>query len=90
MRSAVEKMVEAVEEKYGYERVSTPHIGKKELFETSGHLPYYAASMYPPMTMDDGTYYLKAMNCPHHHVMYRSKPRIYRDLPVRYAEYGTV
>lgn len=56
---------------------------------TSGHLPYYKDGMYPPMVMDDGTYYMKAMNCPHHHRMYLHKPKSYRELPVRFAEYGT-
>lgn len=90
MKNEIEKLAMEMEEKYGYERVSTPHLAKKELYETSGHLPYYADSMYPPMKMDDGTYYLKAMNCPHHHIIYGSRPRSYRELPVRLAEYGTV
>ena len=78
------------EEEYGYQRVTTPVLGKKQLFETSGHLPHYAEGMYPPMEMDDGTYYLKAMNCPMHHLVYKNKKRSYRDLPLRIAEYGTV
>ena len=65
-------------------------MGKKELFEASGHLPHYAEGMYPPMEMDDGIYYLKAMNCPMHHLVYSNKKRSYRDLPLRIAEYGTV
>jgi|SRR3989338_278942 len=90
MKDEVEKYAKEMEERFGYIRVSTPHVGKKELFETSGHLPYYADSMYPPMKMDDGVYYLKAMNCPHHHLIYRAGPKSYRDLPLRLAEYGTV
>jgi threonyl-tRNA synthetase len=89
IRDQIEQLAKKTEEKYGYVRVATPHIARKELFEMSGHLPYYKDNMYPPMAMDDGTYYLKAMNCPHHHRIYLSKPRSYRDLPLRLAEYGT-
>jgi len=89
LREQVENLAKAMEAQRGYQRVATPHIAKKELFETSGHLPYYADSMYPPMEMDDGTYYLKAMNCPHHHRIYGHSPKSYRDLPLRLAEYGT-
>jgi threonyl-tRNA synthetase len=78
-----------MEEKAGYKRVKTPHIAKKELYLTSGHLPYYAETMYPPMEMEGETYYLKAMNCPHHHLIFASSPKSYRDLPLRLAEYGT-
>ncbi|HAO81339.1 TPA: threonine--tRNA ligase, partial [Candidatus Veblenbacteria bacterium] len=67
---------------------------KESMYKTSGHLPYYQESMYPPLTLDEeGTktvYYLKAMNCPHHHQVYAAEPRSYRDLPLRLAEYGTV
>lgn len=74
-----------------YEPVYTPNIGKVELYETSGHFPYYAESQFPPITMKDGErYLLKPMNCPHHIMIYKSKPRSYRDLPVRLAEFGTV
>ncbi len=90
MKNEIEKLAVEMEERYGYVRVSTPHLAKQTLYETSGHLPYYADGMYPPMKMDDGTYYLKAMNCPHHHVIYGSRPRSYRELPLRLAEYGTV
>jgi threonyl-tRNA synthetase len=89
VREQIEQLAKETEERYGYVRVVTPHIAREELFLTSGHLPYYKDSMYPPMVMDDGTYYLKAMNCPHHHRIYLSKPRSYRDLPLRLAEYGT-
>lgn len=90
MKDAVEDLAKRMEARYDYVRVSTPHLAKEELFLTSGHLPYYKESMYPEMVMDDGTYYLKAMNCPHHHVIYNTRPRSYRELPLRMAEYGTV
>jgi threonyl-tRNA synthetase len=90
IKDEIEKLAVEMEEKYGYLRVSTPHLAKEEMYIKSGHLPYYKDSMYPPMKIDDGTYYLKAMNCPHHHVIYRSKPRSYKELPLRLAEYGTV
>ena len=90
LKSEIEKYALETEENYGYMRVTTPVLAKKELFECSGHLPHYAEGMYPPMEMDDGTYYLKAMNCPMHHLVYRNKKRSYRELPIRIAEYGTV
>ena len=90
IKSEIERFAVETENTYGYERVTTPVLGKKQLFETSGHLPHYAESMYPPMEMDDGIYYLKAMNCPMHHLIYRNKKRSYRELPIRIAEYGTV
>jgi len=90
LKNQIENYAIDVEEKYGYQRVTTPVLGKKELFEASGHLPHYAESMYPAMEMDDGTYYLKAMNCPMHHLIFKDKKRSYRELPVRIAEYGTV
>ena len=75
----------------GYQPVYTPHIGKVDLYETSGHYPYYADSQFPPIEMDDDErYLLKPMNCPHHIMIYKSKPRSYRDLPLRLAEFGTV
>ncbi len=90
IRDEIENLAKEMEKKAGYKRVITPHLAKEELFLTSGHLPYYKEGMYPAMAMDDGTYYLKAMNCPHHHIIYRHEPKSYRDLPVRLAEYGTV
>ena len=90
LKSEIERFAVETENTYGYERVTTPVLGKQQLFETSGHLPHYAESMYPPMEMDDGTYYLKAMNCPMHHLIYQNKKRSYRELPLRIAEYGTV
>lgn len=89
IRDQVEKLAKEMEKKAGYVRVVTPHIAKEELFLTSGHLPYYKDSMYPPMTMDDGTYFLKAMNCPHHHRIFQHQQRSYKELPLRLAEYGT-
>ena len=90
LKSEIEKYALETEEIYGYDRVTTPVLAKKELFECSGHLPHYAEGMYPPMEMDDGTYYLKAMNCPMHHLVFSNKKRSYRELPLRIAEYGTV
>ena len=90
IKKEVERLAEEMEDAGGYVRVTTPHIAKKELYLTSGHLPYYEGDMYPAMEMDDGTYYLKAMNCPHHHRIYVHSPHSYRDLPLRIAEYGTV
>ncbi len=75
----------------GYQPVYTPNIGRVELYQTSGHYPYYADSQFPPIQMADGDrYLLKPMNCPHHVRIYQSKPRSYRDLPLRLAEFGTV
>ncbi len=90
IRDEIEKYAKQVEEEWGYQRVSTPHIAKEDLYRMSGHIPYYKDDMYPPMKLDDGNYYLKAMNCPHTHMIYKSEPRSYRDLPLRFAEYGTV
>ncbi len=89
IKEEVEKLAKEKEEKAGYVRVTTPHLAKKELYLKSGHLPYYQESMYPAMKMDDGEYYLKAMNCPHHHLIFKHSLRSYRDLPLRIAEYGT-
>ena len=85
----LEKLAKETEEAAGYKRVVTPHIAKESMYLTSGHLPYYQDSMYPPMEMDGTKYYLKAMNCPHHHKIFDAEPRSYRDLPLRLAEYGT-
>jgi threonyl-tRNA synthetase len=86
---ALENLAKETEEEAGYKRVVTPHIAKENLYITSGHLPYYADSMYPPMELDGTKYYLKAMNCPHHHKIFDAEPRSYKDLPLRLAEYGT-
>jgi threonyl-tRNA synthetase len=77
-------------EESGYEFVNTPHITKEQLFLTSGHLPYYADTMFPPLKFDEENYYLKAMNCPMHHLIFRSRGRSYRELPLRLFEFGTV
>lgn len=88
IRNEIEKLAIEEETKGGYVRVRTPHLAKEEMYLKSGHLPYYKDSMYPPMVMDDGTYYMKAMNCPHHHTIYNHNLHSYRDLPLRIAEYG--
>jgi threonyl-tRNA synthetase len=88
IRNEIEKLAIESEHAGGYVRVRTPHLAKEEMYLTSGHLPYYKDSMYPPMMMDDGVYYLKAMNCPHHHTIYNHKKHSYRELPLRLAEYG--
>lgn len=85
----LEKLAKEVEERAGYQRVRTPHITKEQLFLRSGHLPYYAEDMYPPMELEGVRYYLKPMNCPFHHKIFASRPRSYRELPLRLAEYGT-
>jgi threonyl-tRNA synthetase len=75
----------------GYEFVTSPHIAKEDLFQTSGHLEWFAEGMFPPMELDEGTrYYLKPMNCPFHILIYQSQLRSYRDLPLRLFEFGTV
>jgi threonyl-tRNA synthetase len=86
----LEQLAWDLENHAGYQQVRTPHLTKEDLFLRSGHLPYYADRMYPPMILDGDTkYYVKPMNCPFHHKIYASRPRSYRDLPVRLAEYGT-
>jgi threonyl-tRNA synthetase len=85
----LEKLAKETETAGGYKRVVTPHIAKENLYLTSGHLPYYADSMFPPMEMDGEKYYLKAMNCPHHHKIFDADQKSYKDLPYRLAEYGT-
>lgn len=88
IRDELEKMAKEYEWRDGYQRVSTPHIAKEKLYLTSGHLPYYAESMFAPMDIDGEKYYLKSMNCPHHHKLFAARPRSYQELPVRFAEYG--
>src|SRR2546421_6316834 len=97
----LEKLARETEFAAGYQRVRTPNLARARLYEISGHLPYYAESMFPPMELreqldstpqqlnDSTKYYLKAMNCPHHHKLFAAIPRSYRDLPLRLAEYGT-
>jgi threonyl-tRNA synthetase len=89
MAEELERLAKETEDRAGYVRVRTPHLSKENLFLHSGHLPYYAASMYPAMEMEGTRYYVKPMNCPMHHKIFASKPRSYRDLPLRLAEYGT-
>ena len=99
IREELEKLAKEYEFRYGYVRVATPEITKEGLYYRSGHLPYYKDSMFPPMVVEeegpDGkkvkeVFYLKPMNCPHHHMIYKMRPRSYRELPLRLAEYGHV
>jgi threonyl-tRNA synthetase len=91
IRESLETFAKEQEARYGYVRVATPHIAKENLYYTSGHLPYYKDSMFPPMELKgECAYYMKAMNCPHHHIIFGHRPRSYRELPLRFAEYGTV
>jgi threonyl-tRNA synthetase len=87
----LEKLAKEEEFRAGFVQVRTPHITKGKLYELSGHLSHYRASMFPPMKLDGEKeeYFLKPMNCPHHHMIFSSSPKSYRDLPLRYAEYGT-
>ncbi len=89
MIEEIENLAKEMEFRQGYVRVRTPHLTKEDLFLRSGHLPYYAESMFPPMEMEGLKYYVKPMNCPMHHKIFSSRPRSYRDLPLRLAEYGT-
>ena len=88
IKREIENFAIESENKAGYQRVSTPVLAKKELFVKSGHIPYFQESMFPEMVLDDGSYFLKGMNCPHHHLIYGHKSRSYRDLPIRISEYG--
>ncbi|CAM2007936.1 threonine--tRNA ligase [Acanthopleuribacter pedis] len=103
LRDELEKLAAELEFKDGYKKVATPHITKEALYYTSGHLPFYEEGMYPPMVLEETRlneegqeenhqerYFLKPMNCPHHHKIFGSRPRSYRDLPLRFTEYGTV
>ncbi|MFA6468945.1 MAG: threonine--tRNA ligase [Bacteroidota bacterium] len=91
LRETLENFLRVEQKKRGYLPVVTPHIGNLNLYRTSGHYPYYKESQFAPITMEDGEQFLlKPMNCPHHHQVYSSKPRSYRDLPLRIAEFGTV
>jgi threonyl-tRNA synthetase len=89
MIEELEDLAKEMETKAGYVRVRTPHLTKEDLFIRSGHLPYYAESMYPPMELEGVRYYVKPMNCPMHHKIFGARPRSYRELPLRLAEYGT-
>ncbi len=101
IRDELEKLAKELEFKAGYQRVATPHLAKTELYYRTGHLPYYASGMFPFLELKEEregaegkveqvveTYALKPMNCPHHHKIYAARPRSYRDLPLRLAEYG--
>lgn len=85
----LERLAKEVEDRAGYVRVRSPHLAKEDLFLHSGHLPYYAESMYPAMELEGVRYYVKPMNCPFHHKIFAARPHSYRDLPLRLAEYGT-
>lgn len=85
----LESLAKEQESLAGYDRVRTPHLTKGDLYEKSGHLDHYVSSMYPAMDVDGMNYYIKPMNCPHHHKIFASTPKSYRDLPLRLAEYGT-
>ena len=85
----IEKLAKYTERKAGYDQVRTPHLTKGTVYERSGHLDHYKESMYPKMNVDGVDYYVKPMNCPHHHKIFSSIPRSYRDMPVRLSEYGT-
>ena len=89
MIEELETLAKESERSAGYEQVRTPHLTKGTLYERSGHLDHYKDSMYPAMDVDGIEYFVKPMNCPHHHKIYSSYPRSYRDLPLRLAEYGT-
>jgi len=90
VRETLEQFLREEQRKRGYLPVVTPHIGSIELYKTSGHYPYYKESQFTPVKVDEEMYLLKPMNCPHHFQIYASKPRSYRDLPIRLAEFGTV
>ena len=90
IRRELENYARVRHEQEGYSFVNTPHITKGQLFETSGHLPYYADTMFPPMELEGSEYYLKAMNCPMHNLIFRARGRSYRELPLRLFEFGSV
>lgn len=99
LREELEKLAKELEFRAGYQRVATPHLARADLYRKSGHLPYYADDMFPMMELredgEDGAqvkeaYVLRPMNCPHHHSIFAARPRSYRELPIRLAEYGHV
>lgn len=90
IRRELERYIIEEELHAGYLHVTTPHLGRTELYETSGHLPYYKDTMFPVMKVEDEEFVLKPMNCPHHIRIFQSRPRSYRDLPMRIAEFGTM
>lgn len=90
IRDELEQWARQTERRLGYQRVVTPHITKEDLYYLSGHLPYYREDLYSPIDIEGELYYLRPMNCPHHHMVYAARPRSYRELPFKIAEYGTV
>ena len=90
IRATIEEFWRREHYRHGYEMVYTPHIGRANLWETSGHLGFYSENMYAPMDIDEQRYYIKPMNCPFHIQIYKSRKRSYRELPIRWAELGTV
>ncbi|MCA9883924.1 MAG: threonine--tRNA ligase [Anaerolineae bacterium] len=90
LRDTLERWLRQVQIDNGYLPVVTPHIGNLNLYKTSGHYPYYSDSQYTPIDVDEEQFLLKPMNCPHHCMIYKHRPRSYRDLPLRLAEFGTV
>ena len=90
LRRELEYLAGEYETRYGYQQVITPEIARAALYVQSGHLPYYKDDMYPPMKLEDEEFYLRAMNCPHHHHVFLARPHSYREMPVRLAEYGKV
>ena len=90
LRDTLERWLRGIQIERGYLPVVTPHLGSIELYKTSGHYPYYADSQYTPIDVDGDEFMLRPMNCPHHCRIYKSQPRSYRDLPLRYAEFGAV
>ncbi|MCS6971879.1 MAG: threonine--tRNA ligase [Leptospiraceae bacterium] len=88
IKEELENWAKETEARHGYQRVTTPVVTKEKLFYTSEHLPHYRDSMFPPMQMDNENYYIKPMNCPFHHTIFAHRPRSYRELPLRLAEYG--
>lgn len=90
VRNQLMQFARELEEKYGYKYVSTPHITKGHIYEKTGHIPYYADTMFSPLEIEGVKYYLKPMNCPHHHMIFNKIIKSYRDLPIRLAEAGAV
>ncbi|WP_254854163.1 threonine--tRNA ligase [Nocardia donostiensis] len=90
IRDELEQWARETERRLKYQRVVTPHITREDLYYLSGHLPYYTDDLYAPIDIEGDQYYLRPMNCPHHHMVYKARPHSYRDLPFKIAEYGTV
>ena len=90
IRDELEQWARQTERRLGYQRVVTPHLTREDLYYLSGHLPYYRDDLYAPIDIEGVQYYLRPMNCPHHHMVYKARLRSYRELPLKLAEYGTV